>query len=988
MVAPDPLRSKCGNHRENPPVLIMASLDTITQCLEQSLLPQHARQAESQLREIETTPGFSVSLLGVVSLAQVDALVRLAGALFFKNLIKRKWLLSDGETYQLPESDVAQIKREIIPMLVQLPVQLQRQVGQAITLIAESDFPHRWDSLILELVGQLSPHNFVHNRAVLEVMHLIFKKWRPLFRSDELFKEIKLVLETFAPTFLQLFNALDELIDQNLGNGEQLTVLLENLLVMMQLYYDLNCQDLPEFFEDHMQELMTYVLKYLEFSSPTITDDDEDDDVDILIKVKTAIIELLSLYVNRYAEDFTRFIEVFITKVWHTVSLASSQSKYDLLVVKLLGFMSSVIKIPTYQHLFNKEEAFDEIIQKIILPNIAFRDRDEEQFEDEPIQFVRLDLEGLEFESRRKSATDFLRELKEVNTQMITSKVMTYVNNFLASLADNWRNKDIAIYLFTSLATKGLITNAGVTTVVVDVVGFFTQNIVQDLSQSTTHPILRMDAIKYIYVFRNQLTKEQLVEVIRMMVQLLDPNQLAAIYTYAAVTLEKLLGMSDFQSQTPIFNKEDMADVHLQLLTKLFDLLAKFHSQPERLADNEFVMKCIMRVLLVTEDALTNRSMVMTQLMSILEVISKNPSNPKFTHYVFELIGILIKFAGESEVPDFVNNLVPRLLPVLGEDIQEFVPYIFQILAYILERLPLLAGLPEVYLGLVKPLMSPSVWEFKGNIPGITRLLVAIIQQDHSVCDDASTIQAVLGVFQRLVSSKQNDSYGLDLLQTVLLFVNPQSYMQYLRDVGILLMTRLQNLRTEKFVKRLVLFLMVLASTPLSQDDIPNKQSISGSFIVQFFDNAQPGVFERIAKVFIVPTVLLFANLQDKKIGNIGLAQLVLAPEISEELCLAATQLLGENMIAYEGIQRGPAVGMAVANNAPLNELDLEVLAFGSNFSRIVLIQSKTYDPVAHITNNDLTAIERVVCLSIKQVRPLVALALLPEIKERVQRMG
>ena len=51
-------------------------------------------------------------------------------------------------------------------------------------------------------------------------------------------------------------------------------------------------------------------------------------------------------------------------------------------------------------------------------------------FEDEPILYVRSDLEGSDYDSRRKSATDFLRELKELNSELLTTTVMKYVNQF------------------------------------------------------------------------------------------------------------------------------------------------------------------------------------------------------------------------------------------------------------------------------------------------------------------------------------------------------------------------------------------------------------------------------------------------------------------------------------------------------------------------------------------------------------------------------
>lgn len=102
------------------------------------------------------------------------------------------------------------------------------------------------------------------------VSHLIFKKWRPLFRSDELFLEIKLVLEKFVEPFLKLFTELDGLIEKSGENEAQLTIYFENLLLLMQIYYDFNCQDIPEFFEDHMNELMSIVHKYLVYENPLL----------------------------------------------------------------------------------------------------------------------------------------------------------------------------------------------------------------------------------------------------------------------------------------------------------------------------------------------------------------------------------------------------------------------------------------------------------------------------------------------------------------------------------------------------------------------------------------------------------------------------------------------------------------------------------------------------------------------------------------------
>lgn len=980
------------------------SLETIPTILEQSLHPQFSNQADKTLKSIENEPGFSINLLHVIASTNLQQSVRLAGALYFKNLIKRKWLSADGVNYLLPLDDVNKIKSEILDIMIQLPNQLQVQIGEAITLIAELDFPHNWPNLIDNLVTKLSLTDFVNNKAILLVSHLIFKKWRPLFRSDELFLEIKLVLEKFVEPFLKLFTELDGLIEKSGENEAQLTIYFENLLLLMQIYYDFNCQDIPEFFEDHMNELMSIVHKYLVYENPLLKKSDEDEEINVLIKVKTSIVELLSLYVTRYADIFQPLIQTFITSVWELVNnYVTKQPKYDLLVVKSLQFLTSVIKIPEYQSLFQQENSINEIIEKIILPNIYFRENDEETFEDEPIVYVRSDLEGSDFDSRRKSATDFLRELKELNSELLTNVVMKYVNQFLSLSGNDWRNKDTAIYLFSSLATKGSVTNIGVTStnVLVDVVKFFSDNIASDLdSTASVNPILQVDAIKYIYIFRNQLTKEQLLMTIPRLISHLNVKSNPVVYTYSAITIEKLLSMTNFnQDHAPVFNKHDIQPFITELITNLFNLILMNNSSPEKLAENEFLMKGIMRVLNTSEDILQDRLPIIEQLLSILKITAKNPSNPKFSHYIFESLGLLIKFGiNDNNADQYIQSIIPALLDILSEDVQEFVPYTFQILAFLLESYPKQQGLPETYKNLIQPLLSPSVWQFRGNIPGITRLLIAILEHDPStfVSGGVQTLTPLLGVFQNLLASKVNDGYGFDLVQSIMLNIPMQSLQPFLSNIARLMLTRLQKSRTEKYVKRFIVFLSILASVSLSSDiKTVNQNILNGDFVINFLESVQQGLFQQILTSFILPTSSTLANLQDKKIVNVGISQLLVSSLYTAQV--PTIEVLAKNLKSYEGISKSiggtTAVGggngiVPIISNQPLNELDIELNAFGSHFSRIVSITNSAFDPLSNIKNNDFESIKSVILTNIKKVDMNYLHQLSPETQEILKNLG
>lgn len=131
------------------------------------------------------------------------------------------------------------------------------------------------------------------------------------------------------------------------------------------------------------------------------------------------------------------------------------------------------------------------------------------------------------------------------------------------------------------------------------------------------------------------------------------------MYTYAAVTLERILLLK--REEGPVFTKTDLAPLLQDLLGSLFSLIEK-DPAPEKLAENDFLMRCttpqrklpvlrcalmkgVMRVMTVSRDTLAPFLEVSIQhLLSILVEISKNPSNPRFNHYLFECIAALIRY--------------------------------------------------------------------------------------------------------------------------------------------------------------------------------------------------------------------------------------------------------------------------------------------------------------------------------------------------------
>ena len=127
------------------------------------------------------------------------------------------------------------------------------------------------------------------------------------------------------------------------------------------LYYDFNCQDIPEFFEDNIETGMGILHKYLAYSNPLLEDADETEHASILTKVKSSIQEVVQLYTTRYEDVFGPMINKFIEITWQLLTTVSPEPKYDILVSKSLSFLTAVSRNPKYFEIFNNESAMDNI---------------------------------------------------------------------------------------------------------------------------------------------------------------------------------------------------------------------------------------------------------------------------------------------------------------------------------------------------------------------------------------------------------------------------------------------------------------------------------------------------------------------------------------------------------------------------------------------------------------------------------------------------
>jgi len=428
---------------------------SLAQVIEATLspVPETRKAAEAHLNEAmkQSTHGLEVLRLISNTNATSPAILQ-AAAVHFKNMVKHGWDESkdpqDTMGISISPQDREMIKNNLVELMCTVPPQIQAQISESISLIAELDFPQRWGNLLDTLVQKLNSPDMAVVNGVLATANSIFKRFRYVRRSDELYTVIIHSLEKFQEPLLVLFIQMGKAIEGFANDKAQLVPRMEALRLMSRIFYSLNYQDLPEYFEDHINEWMDEFAKYLEYNNPLLVDDSEEDEPGPVDRLQTAVIQNLKLYADKDEECFLPFLPRFTTLVWNRLTSLSAYPKYDAVVTHSIKFLSSLVEKMMHNHLFEAESTLQQIVARIVIPNLQVRESDEEKFEDDPQEFIMTEIEGSDSDSRRKCSRDLLRAMCRQFEQQTTVIVMQHIAQMLGEFASNsskWPSKDTAV---------------------------------------------------------------------------------------------------------------------------------------------------------------------------------------------------------------------------------------------------------------------------------------------------------------------------------------------------------------------------------------------------------------------------------------------------------------------------------------------------------------------------------------------------------------
>ena len=734
--------------------------------------------AERVLRELEDKQGFTLLVLQLVALlsssvSAEDVAIRQSAAVLFKNVVKKKWQPDDGdkENTAIFPNDREILKGHLVDLMCSTPSDVQKQLAEAVSIISRYDFPAKWDSLLDQLIHKLETKDLSVAKGVMLTANSIFKRFRYVFKSDELYSELSYCLKHFQEPLTAIFQQYGNLVVKHANDKNELHIVFETLRLIARIFFSLNWQDLPEYFEDHMDIWMNEFAKYMSYTNPLLVYESDKMEPGPIDKLQAAIVEALVLYVSKYEDEFSSHLPTFTQLIWQVLLKSSAYPKHDIIVTNGLKYLTSVCSKQMYSNLFSPEILL-QIVEQVILPNITATDLDEELFEDNPMDYIQKDMEGSDQDTRKRCACDLTRGLLKFFAAPVSQLCLRYIETLLQqytnSQCKSWRPKDTALNLVLAVTVMNTSAQYGASDLNpnINILDIFNSHILPEVNdvQVDRNPIVKADAIKLLCVFRSHLDKAMLISLIQQLGRYLQASSHTVVQTYAALAIERFLGVKDKDANTgrsvSRITRVDLGPLLPSLLTALFDVLTR-----DGVNENDYVMKCIMRVLLLADsDVAPVLETVVRHLTAILEHVSKNPANPHFNHYLFESLAILVRSScatASSTNPDpaaacalLESALFPPFQLILSADVTEFIPYVFQIFAQLLFHRPRTPTLSPAYLALFPPLLSPILWERKGNVPALIVLFRAYIMRGVQDIIAGNHLTAVLGIFQKMLSSK------------------------------------------------------------------------------------------------------------------------------------------------------------------------------------------------------------------------------------------
>nr|XP_026265342.1 importin-7 [Urocitellus parryii] len=389
--------------------------------------------------------------------------VRTPGVIYLKNMITQYWpdretVPGDISPYTIPEEDRHCIRENIVEAIIHSPELIRVQLTTCIHHIIKHDYPSRWTAIVDKIGFYLQSDNSACWLGILLCLYQLVKNYE--YKKPEERSPLVAAMQHFLPVLKDRFiQLLSDQSDQSVLIQKQIFKIFYALVQYTLPLELINQQNLTEWIEI----LKTVVNRDV----PNETLQVEEDDRPELPwwKCKKWALHILARLFERYgspgnvSKEYNEFAEVFlkafavgVQQVLLKVLYQYKEKQYmaPRVLQQTLNYINQgVSHALTWKNL---KPHIQGIIQDVIFPLMCYTDADEELWQEDPYEYIRMKFDVFEDFISPTTAAQTLLFTACSKRKEVLQKTMGFCYQILTEPNADPRKKDGALHMIGSLA--------------------------------------------------------------------------------------------------------------------------------------------------------------------------------------------------------------------------------------------------------------------------------------------------------------------------------------------------------------------------------------------------------------------------------------------------------------------------------------------------------------------------------------------------------
>lgn len=429
-------------------------------CLQNTLSPDQVIRvsAEKRLKQLSSAQGFLSLLMSVVM--TVDGPVQQAGAVYLKNLVDKHW-------DDIEESERMKLKECLVPAMIHCSRNLavHKQLRECIHEIIRSDFPKSWPQLVSQVESTLANESSLLTGLI--VLYEIIA-WKG-YDNDQFTEELH---ARFSSSLLHLGES-----GYKLGTEEGFLITrwvlkIFRAAIMFRFSYPL----LGHFTAWNSLFSSVIALPVPQQYAAESEDDDVNEDMEAtnFWKMKnwamTCQNKVFSRYVNckSYSDDQVKtFSKEYLAHLGPSVlelnlklvEAVVSRSLFltDSVFMELCSFLEDAVRCNDLWKKAGLKNHIMQIIQLFAFPRVCFSADDEEEWREDPVEFVRTNMDPYEdFETPATFALGFITDTVRSRGKTVFPALISFISDLLQKplSPETFGRKEGALKVLGSLVSQ------------------------------------------------------------------------------------------------------------------------------------------------------------------------------------------------------------------------------------------------------------------------------------------------------------------------------------------------------------------------------------------------------------------------------------------------------------------------------------------------------------------------------------------------------